>query len=308
MQYIFCYYSVLLFLFVLCANAKPNNRIFFISDAQEPIWLETLYLKTERNKDATSALQADILQQDFAALFMLGDMVSTNAKSKWARIDSFIHKLQDKKIPVYATPGNHEYMMRKNSGRKSFINRFGYDATIGTVQNIDSVAVILLNSNIKKLTKTEQQQQIKWYIHTMDSLECDNSIQTIIVCTHHSPYTNSSVVSPSAEVLNRFIPKFQHTDKARLFLSGHSHNLEYFTKDDKNFVVIGGGGGLRQSLRTGNKQRHTDLLQPENKLRFFYLTVTRQENQLILDIRGFISGDKLDTVETKTIGTVNFND
>jgi predicted phosphodiesterase len=130
----------------------------------------------------------------------------------------------------------------------------------------------------------------------MDSLENDSNIKIIIVCTHHSPYTNSSVVSPSKDVTNYFVPKFIQNTKAKLFISGHSHNLEYFNIEGKYFIVIG-GGGLKQNLRTDKKQRYNDLIKQEDKLRFFYLSVTRQEQQLLLEIYGFLDGNELNNVQ-----------
>lgn len=300
------------FVFVLflsmayCAQvaAQAHKELFFISDTQGPVWVETIVLKTENNRAATKALFADMAQAHFSALFHLGDMVSTQANRNWAQADGFTRRLRAKNIPVYAIPGNHEYMFFENAGRKKFVARFGYRATMGYVQTIDSVAVVLLNSNFGTLTGHEQQAQMRWYMHALDSLDRDRGTKTVIVCTHHSPYTNSSKVDPSAEVSRFFVPKFMRSRKARLFLSGHSHNLEYFQKDNKHFLVIGGGGGLLQPLLPTNKTRYSDRLRQAPKPRFFYLKVRRDKQQLRLEVRGFRSGD-LSSAQSFSIGTID---
>ncbi len=294
--------------FILCTgaglmsvNAQQSNTLVFISDIQEPMWVEKLVLKADHNKEGTAALFADLKKQEFAGLFLLGDMVSSQSDSNWEKIDRYLADARQRKIPVYATIGNHEYMFNSKSGREKFVRRFGYQSTIGTVQTIDSVAVVLVNSNIGKLTDAEKATQTKWYRQTMDSLDRAPGVKVVVVGTHHSPYTNSRIEKPEQPVVERFVPAFIQSSKARLFLSGHSHNLEQFRQSGKDFLVIGGGGGLAQPRLTGDKQRTPDVLKPENRLRFFCLMLTRNADQLEVEVRGFASGDDLSNPATKTL-------
>ena len=87
----------------------------------------------------------------------------------------------------------------------------------------------------------------------MDSLDSNPGIKMILLCSHHPPYTNSKIVKPSKEVVKYFLPRFFESTKSRLYISGHSHNLEFFEKGNKKyFLVIGGGGGdfSRRSIIT----------------------------------------------------------
>ena len=59
--------------------------------------------------------------------------------------------------------------------------------------------------------------------------------------------------------------------KARLFISGHAHIFEHFIVNGKNFLVIGGGGGLYHPIKT-NKSGHKDL-EPDYKPRYHYIIV-----------------------------------
>jgi hypothetical protein len=165
--------------------------------------------------------------------------------------------------------------------------RFPNIPNTGHIVVQDSVAVLLFNSNFSKLSKEVQQAQLQWYQRSMDSLDLAEDIKFIIVCCHHSPYTNSNVVSPEKRVQELYVPTYVGTPKAALFLSGHSHHLEYFDIFHKKFLVIGGGGGLWQGFKKENKRDYADLLNESQKPRYFYLQVARTGNLLQVSARGF---------------------
>ena len=64
-------------------------------------------------------------------------------------------------------------------------------------------------------------------------------------------------------------------------LSGHAHAYEHFQNNGKEFLVIGGGGGLLQPLLTGSEQRFTDLFSRDQSLRFFHYIECRIEKELL---------------------------
>jgi hypothetical protein len=122
----------------------------------------------------------------------------------------------------------------------------------------------------------------------MDSLDVDNSIHDIVVCTHHSPYSNSKVVGSSVPVQESFVPRYERSGKAKLFITGHSHNLEYFKgKNGKQFLVIGGGGGISQPLYEGSKEKYHDLIDQAVKPRFFYIKLQRKGSDIEVRISGY---------------------
>jgi len=136
------------------------------------------------------------------------------------------------------------------------------------------VAVVLLNSNFDRLSASEAQAQQAWYTRTMDSLDEDGSIRAAIVCCHHSPYTNSTVVGSSMSVRQNFLPSFAASRKAQLFLSGHAHAFEHFRRGGKDYIVIGGGGGLLHPLNEGADRVEGDLA-PVPRPRFHYIEIDR---------------------------------
>jgi hypothetical protein len=275
-----------------------GKEIVFASDTQAPMWVETLLLKRNNNRLATKDIFDNILTRHPAAVYLLGDVVSMGSSNKqWRPMDAYLQRLRSKGIKVNASLGNHEVMGRSRTGQRKFQERFPKHVKTGYVDTTDSVAVILLNSNFGSLSPAENKEQVDWYKRTLEKLDADSSIQFIITCCHHSPYTNSSIVHSSFSVREKFVPYFFHSQKSRLFLSGHSHNFEHFQEQGKDFFVIGGGGGLHQPLKQGIGLLND--LSPDYKPLFHYLVIHRQDGILLLtsmrlnnDFSGFEEGQK----------------
>lgn len=270
----------LLFPFLkLRAQEADSTVLCFASDTQKPMWIETLFLKKNHNQQATKMLFEAVGKRRPSALFIMGDVVSLGYSNRqWKPMDAYLKSLRDNNISVYAALGNHEVMGRPGKGVQKFQRRFPEHSVTGYVQVKDSVAVVLLNSNFGSLSAEENKKQVAWYEKTLTKLDADPSIHFIISGCHHSPYTNSKIVGASKDVQEKFVPLFLASKKSRLFISGHSHNFEHFQKGGKDFLVIGGGGGLHQPLRTG--QGCTTDLAAGYKPQFHYLTVKRSNGEL----------------------------
>lgn len=277
-----------------------NNEIDFASDTQAPMWVETLWLKSHNNRQATKKIFDNILSRHPRALFLLGDVVNLGYSNRqWRPIDAYIQRLRAKGVGVFAALGNHEVMGQGKRGQRKFQQRFPAHVKTGYVEIVDSVAVILLNSNFRSLTHKDENDQLNWYKNTLKKLDADSSVYFIITGCHHSPYTNSSIVGSSLGVRDQFVPLFLRSAKSKLFLSGHSHNFEHYKIEGKDFIVIGGGGGLHQPLKQG-----TGVLpdiDPAYKPMFHYLTARRTADSLQVksirlkpDFSGFEEGFRLD--------------
>jgi hypothetical protein len=265
---------------------SPGIRVAFISDTQKPLFIEALFVGCDRNEEATDSLFSSVVRMRPAAMFMLGDLVSLGAYSgAWETIDEDIQTLYSAHIPVHAILGNHELMFFARNGERAFAGRFPGHRKTGYCVTVDSVATILLNSNFDKLDASEQQAQQLWYQRVLDSLTNDPGVACIAVCCHRSPFTNSRIVEASADVRERFLPPFLASQKCKVFLSGHAHTFEQFKYQGKDFFVIGGGGGSRHTLFTGNEQLWPDLA-PAKKPLFHYLTLERQKSSLLVTVLG----------------------
>jgi hypothetical protein len=277
-----------------------QNVLAFVSDTQAPMLVETILLKSHNNRKATALLFSDMLERLPAAIFHLGDVVNLGYSSRqWRSIDRYLEALRLAKIPVHAILGNHEVMGRPVEGQRKFQERFPDHDCTGYVVRYDTLAVVLLNSNFKVLSLQQDKDQVEWLQVTLHELDGDASVHAVIVCCHHSPFTNSRIVRPSKEVEQKFVPPYLASRKALLFLSGHCHAFEHYKVKGKDFLVIGGGGGLRQPLRQGLGTLAD--LSPEYKPMFHYITVSSLGDSLVLtsyhiktDFTGFEEGIKMD--------------
>ncbi len=249
-----------------------RNKIIFISDTQQPIWLEKIFLKENRNLLARKIIFAKASQEKPTAIFHLGDIIAFGyANSYWRLVDKYLKYYDEEEICFYPIPGNHEYLLFPEKGEENFKKRFPFASVTGYSKRFGKTAVILLNSNFSKLTNDEINAQQKRYEEDLKSFDRDSSIKIVIVGTHYSPFTNSTIVSPSKEVQEKFLPPFYASKKAKVFLSGHAHAFEHFKMKGKDFLVIGGGGGLQQPLLTGKDERYRDVFDSTNSIRRFHL-------------------------------------
>ena len=253
--------------------------IDFISDTQQPMMVEKIILKPTHNIKATSLLFSEILKTKPQSLYMLGDVVSLGFNNhKWKKVDRFLDSCRKENTTVCGLLGNHDVMGRKKKGEQNFDKRFPDNIRTGYVSVTDSVAIVLLNSNFSKLSAADKKKENDWYQSTLNALDTSNAIKAVIVTCHHAPYTNSKIVGSSSQVQQNFVTPYINSKKARLFITGHAHDFEHFKIMGKDFLVIGGGGGLHQPLDISEK-RLPDMA-AEYKPLFHYLSVQRVADEL----------------------------
>jgi UDP-2,3-diacylglucosamine pyrophosphatase LpxH len=263
--------------------------------------VEKLFLKPNNNLKATASIFDAILLQKPTNLYMLGDVVGLGSSNrKWKKVDQFLDSSRKGGTSVCGLLGNHEVMGRRKKGERNFQKRFPMNVNTGYVSISDSIAVVLLNSNFSALSAAEETRQQEWYKATLNELDANDSIKAIIVCCHHAPYTNSKIVKCCSKVQGQFVPEYIQSKKAQLFITGHSHNFEHFKMKGKDFLVIGGGGGLHQPLR--NIDKSLADLAVDYKPDFHYLSVKRVAENLIVtshflktDFAGFDTGISFNT-------------
>jgi len=183
---------------------------------------------------------------------------------------------------VFGILGNHDYYRGKESGIANFFQRFPYLGKRSRhAFRFLNVAVILLNSNFKELTSDEIESQNRWYLKKLGEFQKDAAVSAIIVCCHHAPYTNSTVISASKEVRKNFVAPFVETPKAKLFFAGHCHSYEHFESQGKTFIVTGGGGGPRQEVQIKpKKQKYHDLFKGPSVRPFHFCRLILGQNSL----------------------------
>lgn len=258
-----------------------SDEIAFVSDTQKPMWVETLWLPANNNAAATQLIFKDILREKPRALFILGDVVMLACKEKkWKAMDQNLADVRNSGIEANGLLGNHDVMQNAKKGMRLFQKRFPEHVQTGYYKTVDSVAVVMLNSNFKKMEPGDKQRQQLWLKETLGKLDHDPAVRDIIVTCHHAPYTNSKIVGCSKAVQEKFVPAYLESDKSRLFITGHAHAFEHFKKGGKDFLTIGGGGGIHQTLNT-SADRIEDMASGYKPM-FHYLTVKRNGNDLFV--------------------------
>ena len=252
-------------------SVAGDTLISFVSDTQGPIIFEEIRLSPNNNEGATELIYRALVADSPNGIFHLGDMTALGLYAPaWKSTDRFLARAAAAHIPVFPTLGNHELMIFPSYGIEQFYDRFPWYRKTGYAVPAGPLRVVLLNSNFDHLTEPERSAQVAWLDSTLSSFETDTTVRGVILCCHHPPYTNSTIVSPSSEVRDAFVPLFFRYPKCRLFLSGHCHAFEHFREGGKDFLVIGGGGGLQQPLLTGSERRFVDLFPGKSETRMFH--------------------------------------
>ncbi len=259
-------------------------KICLASDTQAPLGVEKIYLKSNNNTLATKKIFENIIQQKPTNLLILGDVVSIGSKEKkWKEMDSYLKDLRDHGTVVSALLGNHDVMLNAKKGENTFKKRFPDEVNTGFYKIIDSIGFVLLNSNFKTLSKDQLSEQELFYSKTLDLLDIDSAVKMIIVACHHAPYSNSKIVGSNSKVQEKLIPLFIQSKKAKLFITGHAHDFEHFSIEGKDFLTIGGGGGIHQPLK--KQVDRIVALSNGYEPEFHYLTIQRVKNELSITSR-----------------------
>ncbi len=262
---------------------KERSGLIFISDTQQPIWIESLWLEENENYAATMALFKSIAEEKPLAVFHGGDLVAFGfSESDWQDFNRAREPLTNLAIPLYPTRGNHELLFFKDRAERLYQKEFGQLLPCRWMTIVaESMGVIMLDSNFSKMSAEQIAQQNIWLEKELALLEKDLSVVAIIFLTHHSPFTNSTIVSASTEVQKYFLPSYLASSKARLMVTGHAHAFEHFRHKEKDFLVIGGGGGLLQPLDTGPSAKYLEHSPYKTSRRFFHYLEVKIKDSLL---------------------------
>ncbi len=275
-------------------------KIAVIGDLQRTSFLETW---RERN-DRQRILQVHRLARSRPDLVVtLGDNVFWGSSNDdWAYLDRVLAPLRKNNIPIMPVLGNHEYFGNIGDMLSQIKERFPLFEDPWYYRVVDSIAIIMINTNFRELGGKVMAKQRSWYVQTIRKLDAADSVKFIVVCGHHPPFTNSLIVEDDEILQSYFLPSFMMSFKGAIWFSGHCHAYERFVKQGKYFVVSGGGGGPRQRLATGIFSQHEDSYDGGSLRPIHYCTISRGENCLELEMVPLQFGDTT-TADTICITT-----
>ncbi len=281
-------------------HSDRDVPLILVGDTQRTGFWERVLFR-EQNDSARREIMNEIAKERPAGVVFLGDLVEDGGDQEaWSFFETLIRGLREEDIPMFGVPGNHEYF--GTGGEENFLRHLpNAGPHTWSALRVDSLEFLFLNSNFSDMGNAAADSQQAWYARTLLQLQQDSAVLSIAVCCHHPPFTNSTIVSPNAEVEERFVGPFLAAPKARLFFSGHCHSYERFEKGGKTFLVSGGGGGPRQRVLTDlARRRYADLYQgpPLRPLHFCRLFVEggRLRVQMVRldeDARTFSVGDEI---------------
>ena len=233
-----------------------------VADVQRTsLWDHFLYGR-ESSDAERELLVAEIAARRPGLLVITGDLVADGSSpAQWADFDRLCAPLREKRIPVIAAIGNHEYWRAGRDNLAFFFARFPhlrhqhwYSVGYGPV------TLVVLDSNVDVLTTSEWSEQHAWLEQKLAELDRDARVRGVLVLLHHPPYTNSTVTGDEAHVQEAFVPPFARSHKSLAMISGHVHSYERFDRGGKTFIVSGGGAWPRARLSVGKDRRHDDDL------------------------------------------------
>jgi len=242
----------------LWSDTLQPRRLMIIGDLQPTTWFEEKLLRRSQNDSVRDRMIERVVNEDPDLLLLLGDQVGVGEREdEWVKFDSLMAPICRHDIPTYAIMGNHDYGLLGSSGIEHCALRFPRVAVLPSLVLLaDSVALVVVDSNLETLPDRLREHQEKRYREILKRLDRSPSIRGVIVASHHPPYTNADLpINPA--VRETFVPPFMEAKKTLLFLSGHIHSYERFEIDGKTFVVSGGGGGPRRKVDTSAARPHT---------------------------------------------------
>ncbi len=226
----------------------------------------------ERNDRERKQIIDEITRREPAFVVHLGDLTTRGSSEKdWQQFDDFHGRFREKRIPYFPVLGNHEFYGNDERALDCYFARFPHLAKKRWYSfTWKNVGLILLDSNFPTLRQAQIEKQAQWFLGELERMERHQRIDTIIVCCHEPPFTNSRVVDPNENSEKYFADPFLRFGKTSLFLSGHSHTYERFQRDGKFFIVSGGGGGPRHRVKRDPQKRLYQDLFAGPELRFFH--------------------------------------
>jgi 3',5'-cyclic AMP phosphodiesterase CpdA len=184
-----------------------------------------------------------IAKEPFTFVLNTGDLVTRGEDPRdWAIFDALTAPLEKAGLPYFPVIGNHEYLGKNAAALKHYFARFpGLEEKKWYVLRAPPLSVIVLDSNLDKLSPEERSAQRRFEKKALLEAQADREVRFVALAFHHPPYTNGPH-APAAEAYGELVTPARGHDKVRLVINGHVHSYERFEREGLTFVVSGGCG------------------------------------------------------------------
>ncbi|MEZ4369827.1 MAG: metallophosphoesterase [Polyangiaceae bacterium] len=304
---------------------RQSGSLAILGDTQRTSFFERLLCR-EDNSEKQPLLISDLIEQDPAALVLVGDLVfDGGSNADWEFFDGLFAKFP-RSTPVLPMWGNHEYwrFSSERTTEAQLAARFtGVDDRRYYSRQLGHFGLVMLDSNLflsprqrvkglklaklrrrgqKRATDLEQYYAERWeaqkrfFEAELARFEADPSVNQVFVFSHHPVYSLGRWGRPEPH-LQELVKAFLSHGKARAWFSGHAHGYERFglqdgergARGDKAFVVTAGGGGPRPDTLELRDSPLAPARSGERPLN--YVLATEQAESVMLVVRGLL-GEK----------------
>ncbi len=268
--------------------------IAIIGDTQTTTLGEVLLGREQNNRERTQIIKA-LADEKPDLLVHLGDHVAVGSSFfDWFRYDRLMKPVTDSGIPILPLIGNHDYFFLEPWSLSFMSKRFkDFGALTYGTQIREKTALVYLDSNTRFIGKKCWKAQLLWLAHELARLDNSSEVNSVLVFTHHPPFSNSVGHREKREVREEIVPLFFKSTKTRALISGHAHTYEHFEKQGKHFIVSGGGGGARVKIKKKSACKHEDTFQGSSLRPFHYLLFSATDKAITFEIKGFDKAEKI---------------
>jgi len=302
------------------ADAYPRTEMLYrqdqlavIGDVQRTSFWGRLVF-AESNLPEQQRLVADLAEQPFRALVLLGDMVFSNGDDNWNYFDELMSPLRREQGEAasrwfFPVMGNHDYMGNREQIARQLTRRFpGFLEHTHYSFDWHHVKMIVLDGNRRKLCaspglgahacETEWQAQLQWLraqLQAVDRAPAKEQYGALLF-VHQSPYTQSPLVAGDQADARGFAKELFDSQRGLALISAHAHGFERYEfrrnaadpRPAKVFIVSAGGGGPRPHWRRAGAP--PDLSQLAWPRPFNYLLLRQDEKAVYVNVRGLEKG------------------
>ena len=250
------------------------------------------------NPVARRALVARIASENPAAILIGGDMVYNGSDPEdYATYRNATASWTQKRIPVFAALGNHEFRGCDPKSEDSACLENWWQALAGlelrpyrwySVAIGPAILALILDSDASLRPGGEQ---LTWLEQQVAGADADRGVEFLLIVLHYPPVRDPVFPRGKDEAeVERYLSASARAGTLRprvVVIGSHVHNYERFNRDGVTYLVSGGGGAKpMRVLRISH-----ELSKLRTPVNFHYLRFTLSGEQLTVTMVRFDADD-----------------